>query len=120
MMVNLHRYEVSLLSAFPRTPCSLATVSLAPPCLLLAQAFEKYCKLPVAYGAYPNVNNVNAGPEDRMESFFLGETLKYLYLIQDPENEVDITKVVFNTEAHPMHIFGASATFSSPDTASSS
>jgi hypothetical protein len=40
-----------------------------------------------------------------MESFFLAETMKYLYLAQDPDNEMDLMKVVFNTEAHPTRIF---------------
>ena len=41
-----------------------------------------------------------------MESFFLAETLKYIYLLFDPETEVDILhKHVFNTEAHPVRTF---------------
>ena len=41
-----------------------------------------------------------------MESFFLAETIKYLYLLQDPDTEVDILKRhVFNTEAHPLRNF---------------
>lgn len=55
---------------------------------LFAQAFEKHCRLPVAFGSFPNVNDPRAQPEDRMESFFLAETLKYLYLIQDPDHTV--------------------------------
>eukprot|EP00624_Nannochloropsis_granulata_P004226 evm.model.NODE_31210_length_10814_cov_26.871000.1 len=44
--------------------------------------------------------------EDDMESFFLAETLKYLYLIQETEpGEVDLSRQVFNTEAHPLRIF---------------
>lgn len=39
-----------------------------------------------------------------MESFFLGETLKYFYLLFDPESKVDLDKYVFNTEAHPLRI----------------
>lgn len=68
------------------------------------KAFEKHCKLPVAYGSHPNVNDPGAQPEDRMESFFLGETLKYLYLIQDPDHTMDLSKYVFNTEAHPTRV----------------
>ena len=35
------------------------------------------------------------GPvEDRMESFFLAETLKYLYLLFDPDSEIDILNKV--------------------------
>ena len=43
-----------------------------------------------------------------MESFFLAETLKYLYLTQDPDNIIDLDKYVLNTEAHPMRIFNDS------------
>eukprot|EP00903_Cladosiphon_okamuranus_P020635 g18945.t1 len=69
------------------------------------QAFEKHCRLPVAFGSFPNVNDPKAQPDDRMESFFLAETLKYLYLIQDPDHKVDLSEYVFNTEAHPLKMF---------------
>ena len=40
-----------------------------------------------------------------MESFFLAETMKYLYLLQDPDTEIDpLNTHVFNTEAHPLTI----------------
>jgi mannosidase alpha-like ER degradation enhancer 2 len=39
---------------------------------------------------------------DRMESYFLAETLKYLYLTFAPRETLDLNKVVFNTEAHPL------------------
>ena len=38
---------------------------------------------------------------DLMPSYFLAETLKYLYLLF-AEEPVDLDKVVFNTEAHPL------------------
>lgn len=70
------------------------------------EAIETYCKTEVAYGEFPNVANVTASPRDKMESFFLAETVKYLYLLFDPETEVDIlTTHVFNTEAHPLPVF---------------
>ncbi|CAM9257753.1 unnamed protein product [Choristocarpus tenellus] len=69
------------------------------------QAIEKHCKTPNGYGSHPDVNNPSARAEDNLESFFLAETLKYLFLIQDPDHIVDLTKVVFNTEAHPLRIF---------------
>lgn len=42
--------------------------------------------------------------QDRMETFILSETLKYLYLLFDVDNELHHTRdnVVFSTEAHPM------------------
>ena len=54
------------------------------------QSIEKYCKTKIAYGHYPNVERINLEPDDTMESFFLGETLKYLYLLMDPDSDIDI------------------------------
>lgn len=68
-------------------------------------AIEKHCRIPDGYGALRDVNNPQEGVDDRMESFFLAETMKYLYLAQDPEMPIDLTKYVFNTEAHPTRIF---------------
>jgi mannosidase alpha-like ER degradation enhancer 2 len=39
---------------------------------------------------------------DLMPSYFLAETLKYLYLIFAPDSVVDLDRVVFTTEAHPL------------------
>jgi mannosyl-oligosaccharide alpha-1,2-mannosidase len=40
-------------------------------------------------------------PEDKMESFWTAETLKYFYLIFSPPDMIDLDDWVFNTEAHP-------------------
>lgn len=71
------------------------------------QAFEKYTKVKNGYTSIGNVKNVlNTRPRDMMESFFLGETLKYFYLLfSEDRNEIDLTKYVFNTEAHPLPIW---------------
>lgn len=43
---------------------------------------------------------------DLMESFFLAETLKYLYLLfADDQTILPLDKWVFNTEAHPLPIY---------------
>lgn len=69
-------------------------------------AIERYCKTDFAYGGLRDVENINVRPDNKMESFFLAETLKYLFLLQDPDSEIDLlNKHVFNTEAHPMRIF---------------
>ena len=61
-------------------------------------AIERFCKLPTAYGSYKNVLDPNVKLDDRMESFFLAETLKYLFLLFDPDSDLDIiNKHVFNT-----------------------
>ena len=53
------------------------------------------------------MRDTNRRADDRMESFFLAETLKYLYLLQDPDSEISLDTYVFNTEAHPLKIFPA-------------
>lgn len=44
--------------------------------------------------------------EDRMDSFFLSETTKYLYLLFDRDNFVHKGNYIFTTEAHllPMYV----------------
>jgi len=58
------------------------------------QAIEHFCRTDAGYGSSPDVNEVNLHPEDRMESFFLAETLKYLYLMQDPDSTLDLLNSV--------------------------
>jgi hypothetical protein len=41
----------------------------------------------------------------RRRSFFLAETLKYLYLLQSPDHDISLNHYVFNTEAHPLSRF---------------
>ncbi|XP_032396262.1 endoplasmic reticulum mannosyl-oligosaccharide 1,2-alpha-mannosidase isoform X1 [Etheostoma spectabile] len=71
-------------------------------------SFNNYTK--VLGGGYTSINNVrdplNPGPRDKMESFFLGETLKYLYLLfSDDTEQLSLDKYVFNTEAHALPIW---------------
>lgn len=42
-----------------------------------------------------------------METFFLGETLKYLYLLFSDSDVIPLDKFVFNSEAHPLPIKAA-------------
>lgn len=56
---------------------------------------------------WAGVQDVRTGERsDRMESFFLGETVKYLFLLYDPDhplNKLD-APFVFSTEGHPLII----------------
>jgi mannosyl-oligosaccharide alpha-1,2-mannosidase len=75
---------------------------------LIFQAFEKYTRIPE--GGYSSISNVrspnNPRMKNKMESFFLGETLKYLYLLfEDDFSVLPLDKFVFNTEAHPLPIW---------------
>ncbi|QSS54594.1 mannosyl-oligosaccharide 1,2-alpha-mannosidase [Histoplasma capsulatum var. duboisii H88] len=66
------------------------------------EAFEKYT-IPSHGEGYVSLGNVNSIPpatRDNMESFWLAETLKYLYLLFSPRELLPLTEVVFNTEAH--------------------
>lgn len=48
---------------------------------------------------------MNSGvKDDMMQSFFLAETLKYLYLLFSPPSTIPLDQWVFNTEAHPLKI----------------
>jgi ER degradation enhancer, mannosidase alpha-like 2 len=64
----------------------------------------QYCRTDVAYSALSKVESKTK--TDDMESFFLAETLKYLYLLFASPDKVDLAKSVFNTEAHPLERFG--------------
>ena len=47
-------------------------------------------------------------PGDKMESFWLAETLKYFYLLfSDDPDLIPLDEFVFNTEAHPLPIWGS-------------
>lgn len=71
------------------------------------QAFEKYTKVANGYTSIGNVRNpLNTRPRDMMESFFFGETLKYLYLLfSDDPHILSLDKYVLNSEAHPLPIY---------------
>ncbi len=71
------------------------------------QAMDWYTRVP--FGGFVGCNDPHLGckdPIDKMESFFLSETLKYAYLLFSDDTMLDIgTRWVLNTEAHPLRIF---------------
>lgn len=72
------------------------------------RGFERWCRL--SSGGYATVNDVNSVPPqlaNKMESFWVAETLKYFYLLfEDDPAVMDLSEWVFNTEAHPIPIWG--------------
>ena len=64
------------------------------------ESLRAYCRTDAAYAALSDVEKKTK--KDEMESFFFAETLKYLYLLYAPPDTIDLSKVVFNTEAHPI------------------
>lgn len=71
------------------------------------QGIENYCKVENGYTSIGNVRStIDTKPKDKMESFFLGETLKYLYLLfMEDQSAFSVDKWVFNSEAHPLPIY---------------
>ncbi|CAK7240501.1 MAG: hypothetical protein STHCBS139747_001943 [Sporothrix thermara] len=55
----------------------------------------------VAAAAVDDVTRADSPLMDRMESFWLAETLKYFYLVFDDFDVLSLDEWVFNTEAHP-------------------
>ncbi|XP_059082590.1 mannosyl-oligosaccharide alpha-1,2-mannosidase IA-like [Tigriopus californicus] len=70
------------------------------------QALEKHCKAEGGYTGLKNVYAVDSPKDDVQQSFFLAETLKYLYLLFSDDSLMSLDEWVFNTEAHPLPIMG--------------
>ncbi|KAJ5956619.1 Glycoside hydrolase family 47 [Penicillium viridicatum] len=71
------------------------------------KSFKQHMLIPdgEAYTSLNDVTKVPAPYRDNMESFWLAETLKYLYLLFSPREYLPLTDVVFNTEAHVLPRF---------------
>ncbi|CAF0791171.1 unnamed protein product [Didymodactylos carnosus] len=67
-------------------------------------SLEKYCRVDGGYTGIRDVYSVPPSHDDVQQSFFLAETLKYLYLIYTEDSVIQLNKYVFNTEAHPFQI----------------
>lgn len=70
------------------------------------EAIEKYCLVPegTGYSGIKEVGNVDTAQDNVQQSFFLAETLKYLYLIFSTDDLISLKQWVFNTEGHPLPI----------------
>ncbi|AEO56637.1 glycoside hydrolase family 47 protein [Thermothelomyces thermophilus ATCC 42464] len=68
------------------------------------EAIEENTRTPLANSAIWDVTAAEGTPElsDSMESFWLGETLKYFYLMFSEPELISLDEYVFNTEAHPL------------------
>ncbi|XP_035782440.1 mannosyl-oligosaccharide alpha-1,2-mannosidase IA-like isoform X1 [Anopheles albimanus] len=68
------------------------------------QALEKHCRTPTGYTGLKNVYLTEPVKDDVQQSFFLAETLKYLYLLFSDDSLLPLDDWVFNTEAHPLPV----------------
>ncbi|XP_046668814.1 mannosyl-oligosaccharide alpha-1,2-mannosidase IA isoform X2 [Homalodisca vitripennis] len=70
------------------------------------QALQKHCWTPGGYSGIKNVYMEDSQKDDVQQSFFLAETLKYLYLLFSDDSLLSLDEWVFNTEGHPVPIKG--------------
>lgn len=68
------------------------------------RAIEKHCRVSGGYTGIKNVYVEDSQKDDVQQSFFLAETLKYLYLLYSDDSLLSFDEWVFNTEAHPLPI----------------
>ncbi|XXG93909.1 hypothetical protein Hte_000159 [Hypoxylon texense] len=65
------------------------------------EAIQKHTRTTLANAALADVTVTGRPPKiDSMESFWMGETLKYFYLIFSEPDLISLDEWVFNTEAH--------------------
>jgi len=69
-----------------------------------AQALIKNCQVENGFSGLKDVYSANPVHDDVQQSFFLAETLKYLYLLFSDDDLVNLDEWVFNTEAHPLPV----------------
>ncbi|KAF9343000.1 hypothetical protein BGX26_006455, partial [Mortierella sp. AD094] len=65
------------------------------------QSIEANCRTDIAYSGLLDVNS-KGSYDNKMESFFLAETMKYLYLMFSTPDVISLDDFVLNTEAHPL------------------
>ncbi|KAL1297676.1 hypothetical protein AAFC00_006228 [Neodothiora populina] len=66
------------------------------------QAIEKHTRTEIANAALDDITASPPTKSDRMESFWMAETLKYFYLVFAEPDLVSLDHYVLNTEAHPL------------------
>jgi len=67
-----------------------------------SSAMENHTKRQYGYTGLRNPNKPKNGDDDVQQSYFLAETLKYLFLLFTPDDVIPLDEFVFNTEAHPL------------------
>uniref|UniRef100_A0A667ZT09 alpha-1,2-Mannosidase n=1 Tax=Myripristis murdjan TaxID=586833 RepID=A0A667ZT09_9TELE len=68
------------------------------------EALEQHCRVDSGFSGIRDVYATTVGHDNMQQSFFLSETLKYLYLLFSDDDLLPLEDWVFNTEAHPLPI----------------
>uniref|UniRef100_A0A671RE79 alpha-1,2-Mannosidase n=1 Tax=Sinocyclocheilus anshuiensis TaxID=1608454 RepID=A0A671RE79_9TELE len=66
------------------------------------EALEKHCRVDAGFSGIRDVYASTVSHDNMQQSFFLSETLKYLYLLFSDDDLLPLEDWVFNTEAHPL------------------
>lgn len=69
------------------------------------QAEEQQVQRITSFTSLSSADDIPPVPRDNMESFWMAETLKYLYLLFSDREFIPLEENVFNTEAHPLPLF---------------
>ncbi|KAM4701555.1 LOW QUALITY PROTEIN: mannosyl-oligosaccharide 1,2-alpha-mannosidase IC [Discoglossus pictus] len=70
----------------------------------IVQALDKYCRIETGFSGIRDVYTTSPNHDNVQQSFFMSETLKYLYLLFSEDDLLSLEDWVFNTEAHPLPI----------------
>jgi len=78
-------------------------------------SLRKYARVDGGYAVVENVDSLEIDSinqlrhSDQMDSYFLAETLKYLYLIfaKRPHDVLSLKQFIMNTEAHLLPVYAA-------------
>jgi mannosyl-oligosaccharide alpha-1,2-mannosidase len=72
------------------------------------EAIEKNCRVPGGYTGLRDANRPSdeSNYDDLQQTFLLAETFKYLFLLFSDDDVISLDNYVFNTEAHPLSVFG--------------
>ncbi|XP_078094188.1 mannosyl-oligosaccharide 1,2-alpha-mannosidase IA-like [Mustelus asterias] len=68
------------------------------------QALEQHCRVEAGFSGIRDVYSTLPHHDDVQQSFFLAETLKYLYVLFSEDELLSPEHWVFNTEAHPLPV----------------
>ncbi|KAF5924608.1 hypothetical protein HPG69_004480 [Diceros bicornis minor] len=70
----------------------------------VVMALEKYCRTEAGFSGIQDVYSSIPNHDNKQQTFFLAETLKYLYLLFSEDDVLSLEDWVFNTEAHPLPV----------------
>ncbi|XP_034554376.1 mannosyl-oligosaccharide 1,2-alpha-mannosidase IA isoform X2 [Notolabrus celidotus] len=68
------------------------------------EALEQHCRVEAGFSGIRDVYTTSDSHDNMQQSFFLSETLKYLYLLFSDDDLLPLEDWVFNTEAHPLPV----------------